>query len=136
MAVVSWIIDTSALHKLGSSPDLDLWLGRIERGLVHVASVTLLEVGYSARSAADYHHVFESGLIRNLIEVPSTRESDKAAMGIQEQLVAQGHHRGVAIPDLMVAALGLTAGHTVLHSDKDFDIIRSITHQETERLRG
>jgi predicted nucleic acid-binding protein len=134
MAVTSWIIDTSALHKLGSSPELDLWLGRIERGLVFVAAVTLLEVGYSTRSSTDYRQVFDSGLIRNLIELPSTRESDKAAIGIQQQLVAKGHHRGVAIPDLLVAALGLTAGHTVLHSDKDFEIISSITNQETERL--
>jgi predicted nucleic acid-binding protein len=135
MAVGSWIIDASALHKLGSSPDLEVWEGRIERGLVHIASVTLLEVGYSARSHDHYRQVFDSGLIQNLIECSGSRESEAAARKIQEQLVASSAHRGVSVPDLLIAAIGLTAGHTVLHHDKDFDIISQVTGQHCEWLR-
>jgi len=32
-----------------------MWADRIERGLVRIATVTLLEVGYSARDARDLH---------------------------------------------------------------------------------
>lgn len=48
-----WLIDKSALARLGASPDADTWASRIERGLVHITTVTRLEVGYSARSASD-----------------------------------------------------------------------------------
>lgn len=135
MAVETWIIDSSALHKLGSSPDLQLWLERIERGLVTVASVTLLELGYSARSREDFNKVFTSSLMRNLIELASTRQSEALAREIQEKLVDTSQHRGVSIPDLLIAALGVVEGHTVLHDDKDFALISTVTQQPTERLR-
>ncbi|MEA2167911.1 MAG: hypothetical protein QOF76_1211, partial [Solirubrobacteraceae bacterium] len=44
-----WLIDKSALVRLAGSPDAPVWAGRIESGLVHITTVTLLEVGYSAR---------------------------------------------------------------------------------------
>jgi predicted nucleic acid-binding protein len=46
-----WLIDKSALVRLGRSSNTDAWADRIERGLVRVATVTLLEVGYSARDS-------------------------------------------------------------------------------------
>lgn len=45
------LIDTSALARLAASPDAEQWSSNIERGLVRIATVTLLEVGYSARTA-------------------------------------------------------------------------------------
>jgi predicted nucleic acid-binding protein len=103
--------------------------------LVHIASVTLLEVGYRARSHDHYRQVFDSGLIHNLIECSGSREPEAVARGIQEQLVASSAHRAVSVPDLLIAAIGLTAGHTVLHHDKDFDIISQVTGQHCEWLR-
>ncbi len=50
MSEPSWLIDKSALVRLGGSPDAEAWAHRVERGLVRIATVTLLEVGYSARS--------------------------------------------------------------------------------------
>jgi predicted nucleic acid-binding protein len=49
----SWLIDKSALVRLGSSPDAEEWADRIERGLVTITTVTLLEAGFSARSAVE-----------------------------------------------------------------------------------
>jgi predicted nucleic acid-binding protein len=51
--VTSWLIDKSALVRLAGSPDAAEWAGRIERGLVRIATVTRLEVGYSARSGPE-----------------------------------------------------------------------------------
>jgi len=135
MALETWIIDSSALHKLGLSRDLELWESRIERGLVHVASVTLLEIGYSVRSSADYHEVFSSGIVGNLVEVSLSVEAEKTATDIQRQMVARGHHRGVSLADLLVAAIAATKGHTVLHHDKDVDLISQVTKHPSERLR-
>lgn len=52
-AGTEWLIDKSALTRLGASADAAAWAERIHRGTVRVATVTLLEVGYSARDAAD-----------------------------------------------------------------------------------
>jgi len=45
----SWLIDKSALVRLGSSVDAEEWAQRIERGLVAISTVTVLEAGFSAR---------------------------------------------------------------------------------------
>lgn len=50
-----WLIDKSAIRRLHRSTDVELWTDRIECGLVRIGTVTRLEVGYSARSAADHH---------------------------------------------------------------------------------
>lgn len=57
------------------------------------------------------------------------------AIEIQMFLADRGQHRAPSIPDLLVAATGELAGLTVLHVDKDFDLIASVTGQATERLR-
>jgi predicted nucleic acid-binding protein len=103
--------------------------------LVFVATVTLLKVGYGARSDAHYRQVFDSGLIQNLIECPGSGESDTPARNIQEKLVTTSKHTGVSVPDLLISAFGATAGHTVLHHDKHFDIISQVTGQPSEWLR-
>ena len=48
-----WLIDKSALVRLAASPDAAGWAARVERGLVRIATVTRLEVGYSARSGPE-----------------------------------------------------------------------------------
>jgi predicted nucleic acid-binding protein len=39
---MTWLIDKSALVRLGMSPDAAEWAARIERGLVRIATVTRL----------------------------------------------------------------------------------------------
>lgn len=39
------------------------------------------------------------------------------------------------MPDLLIAAVAERSGLTVLHLDKDFDLIAEITGQAVERLR-
>ena len=41
-----WLIDTSALARLSTSPDASAWVERIDQGAVRIATVTRLEVGY------------------------------------------------------------------------------------------
>jgi hypothetical protein len=45
---------------LGQSLDFDLWLTRINRGLVHVSNLTPLELGFSATNAKTWTHALES----------------------------------------------------------------------------
>jgi hypothetical protein len=50
-------------------------------------------------------------------------------------LANRGYHRGPAVPNLLIAAIAEVSGRTVLHLDKDFDLIADITGQPLERLR-
>jgi len=45
-----------------------------------------------------------------------------------------GQHRATSIPDLIIAATAELAGLTVLHIDKDFEVIADVTGQPVERL--
>ena len=56
------------------------------------------------------------------------------AMEVLTLLADRGQHRAPSIPDLIIAATAEFAGLTVLHLDKDFEIIAGITGQSLERL--
>ena len=51
-------------------------------------------------------------------------------------LADRRQHRVLWAPDLIVAAAAELAGLTVLHSDKDFDVIASVTGQPAEWLNA
>jgi predicted nucleic acid-binding protein len=132
---VTWLIDKSALVRLTASVDAAEWADRIGQGLIHITTVTLLEVGYSAKSARDLRA--ESGQPPlSLMPVEYlTPAMEQRAIDVQMQLADRGQHRAPGIPDLLIAAVAERAGHTVLHVDKDFELIASLTGQPTERLR-
>jgi len=134
MSEPKWIIDKSALVRLGASPDAEAWANRIERGLVHIATVTLLEVGYSARSGADLASLLRTPPVSAMpVEYCSPAIEDRA-MEVQRRLAERGHHRAPSIPDLLIAAIAEINNHTVLHLDKDFELITDLTGQPVERL--
>ncbi|MFL5817556.1 MAG: PIN domain nuclease [Conexibacter sp.] len=131
-----WLVDKSALVRLGRSPDSDAWADRIERGLVRIATVTLLEVGYSARDAQDIHAGLCEPPVASMPVEYAAPASEDRAVEVLTLLVDRGHHRAPSVPDLLVAAIAERAGLVVLHQDKDFDLIAQVTGQPAERLRG
>jgi predicted nucleic acid-binding protein len=56
------------------------------------------------------------------------------AVELQLVLAERGLHRAPSIPDLLIAATAELADLTVLHLDKDFELIAELTGQPTERL--
>ncbi|MGB9373517.1 MAG: PIN domain nuclease [Jiangellales bacterium] len=132
---MTWLIDKSALIRLGDSPDADQWAQRILRGLVRISTVTRLEVGYSARSGKDARSMFAQPPLSAMPVEYLTPAIDGRAVEVQSLLAGQGRHRASSIPDLLVAATAELAGLTVLHLDKDFELIAGITGQPTERLQ-
>jgi hypothetical protein len=66
----------------------------------------------------------------------ATPAMEDRAVQVQGLLAERGHHRAVKVPDLLVAAAGEFADLTVLHVDKDFDLIAGVTGQTVERLAG
>jgi len=130
----AWLIDKSALVRLATSPDADVWVTRIERGLVRISTVTRLEIGFSARSAEDLHRSFEEPPLASMpIEYLTPSIEDRAVM-VQHALASRGEHRAPSIPDLLIAATAELAQLTVLHLDKDFELIAQLTGQPVERL--
>lgn len=134
MGVSGWLIDKSALVRLGFSPDATTWAERIKRGLVRVTTVTRLEVGYSARSAADLHAGVHGPPLSVMPVEYLTPAIEERAVAIQGLLADRGQHRAPSVPDLLLAATGELADLTVLHVDKDFDLIAEVTGQPVERL--
>ncbi len=132
--MTSWLIDKSALVRLGAADDAAEWADRIERGLVRITTLTRLEVGYSARSGADHELAFAGPPLRSMPVEYLTPAVEDRALEVQGRLAARGHHRAPSIPDLLIAATAELAALTVLHVDKDFELIASVTGQPAERL--
>lgn len=136
MAVTDWLIDKSALVRLDDSPDVDQWAARIERRVVRITTVTRLEIGHSARTAAQARSAFTTPPISAMPVEYLTPAIEERALEVQLMLAGKGHHRAPSIPDLMIAAAAELAGLTVLHLDKAFELIAKLTGQPTERLRA
>ena len=129
-----WLIDKSALVKLGSSPQRQEWRERIERGLVRVTTMTLLAMAYSARSATDMAAILHQQPLADMSVEHVTPGAEKRTLEVLEILAAWGQHRAPSIPNLLIAAVAEQARLVVLHVDKGFELIADVTGQLTERL--
>jgi hypothetical protein len=132
--VSPWLIDKSALVRLTASPDAPEWAGRVERGLVRIATLTRLEVGYSARSGPELRAGLRQPPMSSMPVEYLTPAIEDRAVEILALLADRGQHRAPSIPDLIIAATAELAGLTVLHLDKDFEVIAAVTGQAMERL--
>jgi predicted nucleic acid-binding protein len=131
---MTWLVDKSALVRLPASPDAAEWASRIERGLVRITTVTRLEVGYSARSGPEMRSKFRQPPLVSMPVEYLTPVIEDRAVEVLALLADRGQHRAPSLPDLIIAAAAELAGLTVLHLDKDFDVIAKVTGQPVERL--
>jgi hypothetical protein len=134
VAVTDWLIDKSALVRLAASPDAAQWAARIERGLVRITTVTRLEVGYSARSGQELRAALRRPPLAAMPVEYQTPAIEERAVEVLTLLADRSQHRAPSIPDLIIAATAELAGLTILHLDKDFEVIAAITGQPLERL--
>lgn len=134
MSDPTWLIDKSALVRIPDSTDVEEWNNRIERGLVHITNVTRLEVGFSARSGSDARRDFRRSPLAAMPVEYLTPAIEDRALEVQMLLADRGQHRAPSIPDLLIAATAELVGLTVLHLDKDYDVISDLTGQPTHRL--
>lgn len=132
--MTGWLVDKSALVRLSSSADAGEWATRIERGLVRITTVTRLEVGFSARSGADLRSGQGRPPLSSMPVEYLTPAIEDRAVEVQALLADRGQHRAPSIPDLIVAATAELAQLTLVHLDKDFELIAGATGQPVERL--
>jgi predicted nucleic acid-binding protein len=128
---VTYLIDTSALHRLRQPAVAQVLGPLLEAGRVSMCPVTELEALYSARDVTEY----EAGAQRFRIAFPWVPVPDRAwdrAAEVQRALARRGRHRAASLPDLLIAA---TAEHhrlVVLHYDRDFETIAEVTGQPAQ----
>jgi predicted nucleic acid-binding protein len=134
VALTGWLIDKSALVRLAQSPDAQDWVNRITRGLVRVCTVTLLEVGYSGRTAVEVRQAPSQPPLNQMPVEYLTPAIEQRALEVQALLADRGQHRSASIADLLIAACAERTNLTVLHVDRDFDLIAAATGQPVERL--
>lgn len=133
--MTSWLVDKSALVRFAACPDASEWAMRIQRGLVRITTVTRLETGFSARSGSNLRIASSRPPLSAMPVEYLTPAMEDRAVAVQMLLADQGQHRAPAVPDLLVAAAAELAQLTLLHLDKDFELIAAVTDQPLERLR-
>ena len=123
------VIDTSVLKRV-REPSVR---ARVESlaaaGDLGRATICDLEVGYSARTAAEWDRLVAALDAFDRIETSSVHVS--RALQVQRLLAARSQ-RGRKLPDLLVAAAAEELGVAVLHYDADFDHIARVTGQRCE----
>jgi predicted nucleic acid-binding protein len=125
-----YLIDKSALArriKPAVRPVLDDFSNR---GLLAVCGVVEIEVLYSARSKSDAVRIRD--LMRGFDWLPTPDEVWDRALEVQAELMENGNHRALSVADLVIAATAERHDATVLHYDRDFDMIAEVTHQPTQ----
>jgi predicted nucleic acid-binding protein len=123
------LLDTSVLTRLREPTVREAIEAIAERGALARASISDLEIGFSARNAAEWDRL--AGALAVFESLQSTDEHMRRALQVQRMLAAS-HQRGRKIPDLLVAAAAERRGLTVLHYDTDFDRIAKVTGQPCE----
>ena len=124
------LADTSALarvpHHLGVRGAL---IEPLSNGAIAYCGVTLLEMGMTARNFVEHQQL--GALLSRLPQVSIVGEDYDRAWQVQGKLAALSQHRGIAVPDLLIAACAERLGLTVIHCDADFDAIAEVTGQPT-----
>ena len=123
-----FLADKSALTR-GHLPEVDALLSLLAvEGSLASCHLVALEVLYSARNSADYAQLRQD--IGSLPWLPVNEAVMDRALEVQGLLALRGQHR-LPLPDLMIAATAERHGATVLHYDRDFDLIAAVTGQPT-----
>ena len=123
-----WLIDKSAIYRLQHAEVAESVYPQVVAGLVGVSIATELEMGFSARSTADYRGT-RRDLVGHLLPVAIPYRAEARAREVQAALVERGQHRSAGVADLLIAATAEVEGLTVWHYDADFDLIASTTGQ-------
>lgn len=128
VAPSAYLADTTVLNRL-SDPDVKtVTRPLVKSGLLRRASISDLEVGFSARDAAEWDDL--QAVLRPCPVEAVTASHICAAKRTQRALAARGL-RCRKVPGLLIAAVAQAVGLIVLHYDHDYDLIAEVTGQDT-----
>ena len=89
----------------------------------------MLEAGFSARPAGDLGRTLGSPPLASMPAEYLTPAAEYRAVHVQRLLAERGQHRAPSIPDVLIAAVAELNQRTVLHLDKEFDLVADLTSQ-------
>ncbi len=124
-----FLVDTSVLQRLGDAQVREVVEPLAAGDHLGRASICDLEIGYSARTAAEWGDLV--GALGAFNSVETTAAHIRRALLVQ-RLLAERSQRGRKIPDLLIAAAPEELDIAVLHYDSDFDLIAAVTGQRCE----
>ena len=125
-----YLIDKSALARMLNETVQDRLAPIIEAGEAATCAIIDLEVLFSARNREEHDLIrYRRALAYESVPIDDTILG--RAIDIQAELARSGCHR-IPIADLIIAATAEAAGLTILHYDRDYDLIAEVTHQPVE----
>lgn len=131
MAIARYLPDKSALVRARHSGVARRLLEAVDVAPFASCGVVDLEVLYSARDSEEHRRLREARAL-GYVHLELIQADLDRALEVQGLLADRGQHRGVGIPDLLIAAVAERAGLTVLHYDRDFERIAAVTGQPQE----
>ncbi|MCX6466822.1 MAG: PIN domain nuclease, partial [Pseudonocardiales bacterium] len=124
------LVDKSVWARARRAPVAAVLSPLVEAGLVATCWMIDLEILYSVRTGGEHDEIRAER--RGLEWLPMPDEVGDRAIEVQNELARRGRHRGVPLPDLVIAATAERHGATVLHYDADFDLIAEVTGQPVQ----
>ncbi len=94
-------------------------------GVLATCAIVELEILYSARNSSD-HRRLKTYLRQQCVWLETSDDTLSAAVDLQEEMLAAGMHRK-PIPDLIIASVAQAHDAVLVHHDRDFDDIASVT---------
>ncbi|MEU4842546.1 PIN domain nuclease [Nocardia testacea] len=130
MSTPAYLADKSAHAQRYNSEEAAQRLDReMAAGRLAICEMVALELLYSARNGSDYLRL--NTALQALPWAATDGAAMKRALDVQRRLAQRGQHRR-PLPDLIIAATAELAELTVLHYDRDFDLIGDVTGQPME----
>ena len=127
------LADTSAWTNRHKDPAVDQdFEERILADEIATCPMVVMELLWTSRSQQDFEDIRRD--LDALAKVTNDQDSWDRAMDVWRELVIQGRHPQVKIPDLLVAAGAEIAGLSVCHYDADFDVIATVTGQSVRAI--
>lgn len=132
MALTGYLVDTSALARARQDPQVQTRIEQLAtQRLLYRCGIVDLEMLRSAVSPADYEQR-RTDLASSFTDLPITPRVIGRSLEVQRALAAKSQHRGVSLPDLIVAACAELHEAAVVHYDADYDRIAEVTGQPVE----
>jgi predicted nucleic acid-binding protein len=123
---LSYLADTSVFTRLAVPQVQDALQRLFGSAVIARCAMTDLELGFSARNAAEWDRIQAAAAAFTGVEV--TAEDFRRAGQVQRMLVVAGL-KGRKVPDLLIAAAAERARLALLHYDHDFEHIAQLTGQ-------
>lgn len=130
-AVARYLADTSALARLHHPEVAAVLVPLIESGVVATCGVIEFELGWATRSSAEFDQV-RTDRDAGYEWLATHGEDWRRALDMQAALWRGGRIRAVGLPDLLIAVVAERERVTVLHYDRDYELIAQVTGQPVQ----